>query len=146
LWYRSRSAVPPGKQWGAGDQLLRIAARARRQVVLKIAENVGVDIGGRPFALENAVSATGINAHVEGLAERNELVNEQLEALEMDIVVAGAVHHEQATAKAPSEGDGGPRFVGLGALLRQAHVALLVDAVIEPLVRYGSNGDPDAVE
>jgi len=51
------------------EALLRdVGGRAGRQMICKVAEDVGVNVGGRAFAFENAMGAAGVDAHVEGLA------------------------------------------------------------------------------
>ena len=50
---------------------------------------------GRALALGDPVGAVGIGHVVEGLAELDEAVDEALGALDVDVVVAGAVDDEQ---------------------------------------------------
>src|SRR5215471_12232606 len=73
--FRPRRAQGSGLRRGVG-------ARPWRQVVLKIAEDIGVNVGRSSLALENTVGAAGVDAHVERLAERYEFIHQQLKALE----------------------------------------------------------------
>ncbi len=54
----------------------------------------------------NAMGAVGIVHEIKELAEFDEAIDEALGALEVDVVVSGAVHDEQVAFEAFGEGDG----------------------------------------
>ena len=76
----------------------------------------------------------GIVHHRERPVRGDERVDQRFGVLEVHVVVAGAVHDEQVAAQVRREGDRRSRAVAVRVLLRQAHVALLVDRVVEALV------------
>ena len=82
----------------------------------------------------------------EWFVMRHKLVDELLGALVVHIVVAGAVDDEQVSLQPLGMRDGRAVHLALGVVLRQAHVALLIDAVIKPTVRHGSHSHGSAVE
>src|SRR6202034_202070 len=77
---------------------------------------------------------------IELFAESDEAIDEHFGSLEVDVVVAGAVHDEQMSGETLSEVDGRPIEVAIGR--RQAHVAFLIDGVVEGLI--GDRGGSDS--
>jgi hypothetical protein len=84
--------------------------------------------------------------HVEVLPQLDQAVHEQFGVLEVDVVVPGPVHQQQASAKGLREIDRGAAPVTLGVLLREAHIPFLIDRVVEALVRAGGRRHTNLVE
>ena len=98
------------------------------------------------LALVYAVTAVGVGHHVELLALGDELVDQQLEALVVAVVIAGAVDQQQVALEVLGMGDG--RAVGktLGVVLGQPHVAFLIDGVVDLLVGDGCDRHAHGIE
>lgn len=54
-----------------------------------------VQVHGRARAFKDAVRAIGIGHEVERFPEFDELIHQQLRALVVNVVIAGAVHNQQ---------------------------------------------------
>jgi hypothetical protein len=81
------------------------------------------------------VRAPRVDTHIEDFALRDQVVHKELEALEVDVVVAKAVHDRKVAVKLGAEVDGRGLLVRFGVVLRQAHVAFPVDGIVESLIR-----------
>ena len=77
--------------------------------------------------LADAVRSVRVGQHLEGLVELNQLVDQQLGALIVAVVVARAVDEQQALGllHLVSEGDGRPQTIALRVIRRQAHVPMI---------------------
>ena len=80
------------------------------------------------------------------LVVRDQLVDQRRAALVVAVVVRRAVDDQQVALELIREGDGRAVPVALGVVLRQAHVALLVDRVVEALVADGGDGHGRVIE
>ena len=88
-----------------------------------------------PRALINRVGAVRIFHESELFAVLHQLVDQHLRSLEMYVVIPGSMHQQQMPLQPGREVDGASAFVAFRIVLRQTHVALLVDRVVEPLIR-----------
>ena len=77
----------------------------------------------------------------ELLVEINQLVEQPLRALEVNVVIAGAVDDKQLALQAARESDWRAVFIALYIFIRQPHVALLVDRIIQRLIRDRGAGN-----
>ena len=100
---------------------------------------------GRPAAFADAVAAVGILHEVHGLAQGDQPVEQALRALEVHVVVARAVHYQEMASQPLGVADRRRRVIGGPALLRVAHIALLVNGVVQPLVGHRRDAHPDLV-
>src|SRR6266566_2198607 len=92
--------------------------------------------------------AIGICHEVEWLAELDQAVHQAFCALVMHVVIAGAVHDQQATLESLGLIDRRRTVVARAVRRRvqETHIALLVNRVIESLVRHGGHGHPDLID
>src|SRR5579863_2231551 len=56
--------------------------RSRWQMLFKVSQNICIDVGAGALAFGDSMGAARINAHVKLLSQRDQFVNQQLEALE----------------------------------------------------------------
>src|SRR5687768_4548419 len=82
-----------------GVAIVRALPRSRGQVLHEVARNQLVDVRRRPRALGDAVRAVRIDHRVEGLAELDQPIDQSFGALRVNVVVAGAVNHEELAAQ-----------------------------------------------
>jgi hypothetical protein len=115
-------------------------------MLLEIAREQGVEMIVSAFAFGERVGATRVLHKIERFPEFDEAVEEQFGALVVDIIVAGTVDDEQIAAKAFGKIDGGSGLVAGGIVFGRAHVAFLVDGVIEALVGDGSDAHTHLVK
>ena len=101
---------------------------------------------GGAAAFADAVAAVGIFHEVHGLAQGDQPVEQPLRALEVHVVVARAVHHQQTAAQPLGVADRRGGVIGSPALLRVAHVALLVNRVVQPLVGHRRDAHADLID
>src|SRR6185312_14434772 len=102
---------------------------------------------GGPFtSFAGGKAAAAVVHEVEGFAESDEAILQNLGGGEVDVVVAGAVDDEEITGKPLREVDSGAALVAVSVGRGQAHVALLVDGVVALLVGHRSGGDAGGVE
>ncbi len=92
--------------------------------------------------------AIGIRHEVEWLAELDQAVHQAFCALVMHVVVAGAVHDQQAPLESLGLIDRRRTVVARAVRRRvqETHIALLVNRVVEALVRHRSYGHPDPID
>src|SRR5690242_13097143 len=89
-WPNPRTEQQPiSDQWPLRRSIaISMSCDVRRQMLFEIPENVCVHVQIRALPFRDGVSAAGIHAHVKLLAERNQLVYQQLESLEVHVVVS----------------------------------------------------------
>src|SRR5208283_3185208 len=113
---------------------------------LEVAREQGVEMIVSAFAFGEGVRASGIFHKIERLSQLDEAIEEQFGALVMDVIVARTVDDEQITAEAFGKINDGGSLVASRILFRQAHVALLVDGVVEALVGDGCDAHTNLVK
>jgi hypothetical protein len=104
--------------------------RPRFEVVLEIVGEQGVQMQGGALALRDTVAAVGVSHHVELLALGDQLVDQQLDALVMDVVVTRTVDQEEVALEASGVVDGGAVVVALGVALEQAAAVVIKMAIV----------------
>src|SRR3989441_2392415 len=102
-----------------------------------------VDVERRATALADAMRAIRVRHEVEGLVQRDQAIHQTFRALVMHVVVAGAVHHQEASLESLGLIDRRGTLVARAVrrALQETHVALLIDRVIETLVRPRGTGN-----
>src|ERR1017187_2850640 len=104
------------------------------KMLLEKSQNICIRVEICAAAFGNTVRAAGINAHIKLFSERNKFIPQQLESLEMYVVVAGPVNHQQTSAQAAREINRRTFFVRLRTILRQSQITFLVNCVVQTLV------------
>src|SRR5206468_8186643 len=102
----------------------------------------------RAAALADAMRAIGICHEVERLVERDQAVHQPFRALVMHVVVAGAMHDQQASLEPLGLIDRRGTLVtrAVRRAGQEPHVALLINRVVETLIRDGRHGHADLVD
>jgi hypothetical protein len=118
----------------------------KRQVLDEVPRDQLIDVHRRARPLRDRVRAVRIHHQIERLPEFHETIDEAFRALIVDVVVAGPMDDEQVPAQPFGEVDRGPDPVPVGVLLRDTHVAFLVDGVVEALVGHRRYRDADFVD
>src|SRR5208282_667453 len=119
MWSCCGGSIPPGQQDRLRVEFSYIALAAirhasvrfdrlwaGRQMGFEVAQDISIHVHIGAFAFGDAMRAAGIDALLELFAERDEFIDEQLEALEVHVVIARAVHHHQVAAQSRSKIDG----------------------------------------
>ena len=97
-------------------------------------------------ALVDGVGAVGVRHHAELLAVGDEGVHQRFGSLVVAVVVAGAVDEQQLALKSVGEGQRRALPIAFGVVGWQAHVALLINGVVEAHVGDRRDGDARGVE
>src|SRR5437870_5605876 len=107
-----------------------------------------VDVERGATALADAMRAIRVRHEVEGLVQRDQAIHQTFRALVMHVVVAGAVHHQEASLESLGLIDRRGTLVARAVrrALQETHVALLINRVIETLVRHWRHGHTDLVD
>ena len=103
-----------------------------------------VDAGVEAFA--DGVGAVGVRHHAELLAVGDEGVHQRFSSLIVAVVVAGAVDEQQLALKLVGEGQRRALAVALGIVRGQAHVALLINGVVQAHIGNRRDGYARGVE
>ncbi len=98
------------------------------------------------LALVDAVAPVRINHHAELFVGFDQRVDQPLRALVVDVVIAAAVNQQQVALKLSGIRDRRTSLVAERVLLRQAHIALLVDGVVQPEVGHGRHCHPGSID
>ena len=106
----------------------------------EIAQEQAIEMQRGAGAFVDGVGAVGVFHEVDGLIELDQAIEEKFGAGVVHVVVAGAVDEEQVAAQAFSEIDGGAVAIAFDVVERQAHVAFLIDRVVEAQVGNGRDG------
>src|SRR6266566_9900769 len=122
--------------------------RARGQMLHQVPGEQREDVQRRPTALADAMRAIGIRHEVEWLAELDQAVHQAFCALVMHVVIAEAVHDQQAPLQSLGLIDRRRTVVAraVRGRVQETHIALLVNRVVEALVRHRGYGHPDLVD
>ena len=74
-----------------------MAQRSGGEMLHEVPGEQRVDVERRSTALADAMRAIGVRHEVEGLVERDQAVHQAFRALVMHIIIAGAMHDQQAS-------------------------------------------------
>src|SRR5438270_11040208 len=115
---------------------MRQIGRIGRKVLFKVSQNISEHILVRAFPFRDGVRAARVHAHVKLFAKRNEFVDQQFESLEMHVVIAGALYHDQIAALAGSKIDWSDLLVRVWAIMMYTILTLFIVTVIGLLIMY----------
>ena len=141
-----KPALPPAAECHPAASLFLPLLLIRGQVFEQEIGHRAVEVPPAVGALADAVGAVGIGHHLEILVERHQPVDQLFGGLIVDVVVAGAVDDQEVAFQPCGMGDRRSLFEPFGVDLRRAHVAFLVDRVVQSLVRHVGDGDARVVK
>ena len=75
-------------------------------MVFEVSRDQAHEVVTGAAALKDSMRAVRIIHEIEGFAQLNEFIDEQLCALVMDVVVAGAMNHQQMSLESVGKADG----------------------------------------
>ncbi len=104
------------------------------QIIFEVPRQHFPNVPRSIFPFVDAVRTVRIGHHGENLVVLDELVYQGFRVLVMYIIVARSVHQQQVAFQVFGKSDGRAVFVAFCIFRRQAHVAFLVNIIVEALV------------
>ena len=96
-----------------------------------------------PFT--NGMRPVRVSHHGKDFVVLDKLVDQVLEALVVDVIIAGTMRDQKVAFQVFSKRDGGTVRVACLVVIRQSHKSLLIDRIIKPLIADKSDGHASVI-
>ena len=98
------------------------------------------------FAFTDGVGPIRVSQHLEWLVVRHQRIDELGHTLVMHVVIRRAMDELKLAFQIFSERNRRTVFIALLVIVRQAHVAFLINGVVEQLIRHGRDRDARVIQ